>query len=410
MQKQFSQLRDVQRSILLGVTIGLGIGLVFAAGFFFRDIVEMATAATVGVVPDAGDYFLLEEVQALINEHYLREQPDFTQRHYAAVRGLLASIGDPYTFFIDPPVAATESDTLAGTYGGIGIQVTRSSTGEVVMYPFTDSAAANAGINNGDVLLAINGTPIDPLLSIDAIDQQLLGEVRPGNGAEITIRTLESSSEETLFIEYDVINVPSVIWRVLQEDAQIGYVQILRFTARTPEEVRQAVSELSQAGVEALVVDLRDNSGGLLQESIEVADEFVDEGVIVYERDNHSERAFSAEPGGSAVSFPLIVLVNERTASGAELVAGALQDLDRAILIGKPTFGKGTVQRIFPLSDSSSLHVTSAEWLTPSRQPFGEDGLQPNVLLEPDPSGRDVFLEAAVHALQQDALAESSGT
>ncbi len=410
MQKQFSQSSDVRRSIFLGIAIGLGIGLVFAAGFFFRDVVDSVQAASVGAVPEAGDYILLEEIQALLNEHFLRDQPDFTHRQYGAVRGLLQSLGDPYTFFIDPPVAATESDTLAGTYGGIGVQVTRSSTGEVVLYPFEDSAAERAGIIGGDVLLAINSIPLDPLLGIDAIDQQLRGEVRAGNGVEITLRKLEDGSEQTFFIEFDVINVPSVIWRVLQEDARIGYIQILRFTARTPEEVRQSIAHLSEAEVGALIVDLRDNSGGLLQESIEVADEFIGEGVIVYERDNQNERAFSAQPDGAASAFPLVVLVNERTASGAELVAGALQDLDRALLIGRPTFGKGTVQRIFPLSDSSSLHVTSAEWLTPSRQPFGEDGLQPNVILEPDPNGRDVYLEAAIRALQQDVLVESSGT
>jgi carboxyl-terminal processing protease len=384
-----------RRSIMLGALLGMAMAAVFVGGFVFRDALDRRTNAAAAV---SGEYVLLNEVQRLLDRHYLREQPDFTIRQYAAVRGMLSTLGDRFTFFIDPPVAASESDALAGTYGGIGVDVVRSESGEILLYPFEDSPAAEAGIVGGDVLLAVNGAPVDLSLSQDALDQLLRGEVRDGNGVTLTLR--RADGERTLFVPFAVINVPSVIWRVLSEDERIGYVQIKMFTGRTPEELVAGLNELRSAGVRALIVDLRGNTGGLLQESIRVADEFIDDGVLVYERSNAGQRAYSGQAGGLGVDLPLIVLVNNRTASGAELVAGAIQDRERGILIGQRTFGKGTVQQIFPLSDGSSLHVTSSEWFTPAQQPLEAVGLTPDVEMMPDSSGRDVELGEAVRRLQ----------
>ncbi|PJF24869.1 MAG: hypothetical protein CUN53_15660 [Phototrophicales bacterium] len=320
------------------------------------------------------------------------------------MRGMLGALGDRFTFFIDPPVAASESDALAGTYGGIGVDVVRTGHGEIVLYPFEDSPAAEAGIVGGDVLLAVNGAPVDLSLSQDALDQLLRGEVRDGNGVNLVIRRGET--EQTLFVPFAVINVPSVIWRVLSEDERVGYVQIKMFTGRTPEELTTGLTDLRSAGISALIIDLRGNTGGLLQESIRVADEFIDSGVLVYERNNAGQRSHNGQAGGLGIDLPLIVLVNNRTASGAELVAGAIQDRDRGILIGQRTFGKGTVQQIFPLSDGSSLHVTSSEWFTPDQQPLEAVGLTPDVEMIPDENGRDVELDEALRRLQAQLAGE----
>jgi carboxyl-terminal processing protease len=392
-----------RRSILLGLLLGITMAAVFAGGFLFRDVLDRRTNAA---AVTSGEYVLLSEVQRLLDRHYLREQPDFALRQYAAIRGLLGALGDRFTFFIDPPVAASESDALAGTYGGIGVDIVRSERGEIVLYPFEDSPAAEAGIMPGDVLLAVNGAAIDLSLSQDALDQLLRGEVRDGNGVNLTLQL--NDSERTLFVPFAVINVPSVIWRVLSEDERVGYIQIKMFTGRTPEELTTGLNELGSADVRALIIDLRGNTGGLLQESIRVADEFIDGGVLVYERNNAGQRSHDGQAGGLGVAYPLIVLVNNRTASGAELVAGALQDRDRGILIGQRTFGKGTVQQIFPLSDGSSLHVTSSEWLTPAQQPLEAVGLTPDVEMIPDSTGRDVELGEAVRRLQAQLLESGS--
>lgn len=405
-QKHPAKSNEIRRSILLGLLLGMGIALIFTAGFFFREIAGLPTRVSASA-SEADSYALLDEVQALLDRHFVRQQPEISVRQYAAVRGMLTSLEDPYTFFIDPPVAASESDVLAGTYGGIGVQIQRSEAGELVLFPFDDSPALTAGIESGDILRAINGQPVDVTLPQDSIDQMLRGEVRDGNGVEVTVDKMDSGEAYTTFVPFAVINVPSIVWRVLQEEPQIGYVQIMRFTSRTPEELTTAVDGLRDEEIRALVLDLRGNTGGLLQESITVADEFISSGVIVYERDNHGEEAHNATGGGVAVDLPLAVLVNDRTASGAELVAGAIQDSGRGLLIGGTTYGKGTVQQIFPLSDGSSLHVTSSEWFTPNHQPLDQAGLHPDISVEPDPNGLDVDLGEAIRQLQTQLDTES---
>jgi carboxyl-terminal processing protease len=172
--------------------------------------------------------------------------------------------------------------------------------------------------------------------------------------------------------------------------------------------LRTALEDLQGQTVAALVLDLRDNTGGLLQESIEVANAFVDSGPLVYEVNNSGEQVFTANPDFAVTELPMVVLVNERTASGAELVAGAIRDDGRGILIGQKTFGKGTVQQIFPLSDKSSLHITSAEWLTPQRHALDTVGLEPDIPMIPDEQGRDVELGEAVRYIEQNILEAAS--
>jgi carboxyl-terminal processing protease len=396
--------RGLGYSLALGMLVGLSAALTFAAGFFFRDLVgsPFASAFAANQPADDDPYPLLSEVQALLDTHYLREQPEQPLRQYAAIRGLLGILEDRYTFFIDPPVAQSESDALAGTYGGIGVQLSRNEEGQFVVYPFDDSPAAAAGVVGGDILQAVNGQLLDLSTPQDNVDQMLRGEVKDGSGVELTL--IRNDFEEiVLFIEFDVINVPSVVWRVLSENELVGYVQIIRFTSRTPEELKTALAELRELQIEALVLDLRNNSGGLLQESIAVTSEFLEGGeIILYEQSKGAERVFNASDGGLAVDIPLVVLINHGTASAAELVAGAIQDHERGLLIGQQSFGKGTVQQIFRLSDNSSIHITSAEWFTPNRQQLETVGLEPNIAMIPDVNGRDVELGEALRHLQQE--------
>ncbi len=389
--------RDIRKSLLLGVSTGVLLALVFAAGFFARDIIPIPMPL---LSASSSGYPLLDEVQGLVDRHFLRSQPGYMERQYAAIRGMLSSLNDRFTFFIDPPVAASESDALAGTYGGIGVQVKRNEDGEIELYPYENSPAERGGIASGDQLQAVIGVQLDAAMGQDQIDQMLRGEVKDGSGAEVTVTRAENGAALTVFIPFEVINVPSVTWRVLPEAAEIGYVQITSFTGRTPEELRTALTALQAEGIRALVLDLRDNTGGLLQESVQVANAFIGSGTIVYEVDNQGEEAYPAQPDRVLTELPLAVLVNDYTASGAELVAAAIQDDQRGVLIGQKTYGKGTVQQIFPLSDHSSLHVTSAEWLTPNRTALDSVGLQPDIAMIPDAQGRDVELGEAVRYLE----------
>jgi carboxyl-terminal processing protease len=401
--------REYLRSILLGAIAGLALALAFATGFFLRDLARVPPVAAGGDVTDEG-YPLLDEVQNILDRIYLREQPEYTKRQYAAIRGVLDAVGDRYTFFIEPPVAASEADVLAGTYGGVGILIRLDAAGHFVMYPYPDSPAQKAGISDGDILVAINGTPVLPTDQMDAVDQQMRGEVKEDNGVEITAQKPDNTGLK-VFVKFEVINVPSVLWYVTSEDSTIGYINIQRFTNRTPDELKNALTDLKSQNVKALILDLRKNAGGLVNESVQVASEFLDGGIVAYEESRDSERTFEVVDGGLATDSDLllVVLVNQGTASAAELVAGAIRDRGRGILIGQKTYGKGTVQQIFPLSDGSSIHVTAAEWFTPSKTPLDGIGLEPDIPMIPPEDGRDVETGEAIRYLQQ-KLAEGSSS
>lgn len=375
--------------------------LVFGAGFLLRDFVDVPPvfATNSGRLDEQG-YPLLDDVQNLLDNHYLREQPDYIERQRAAIRGVLALLGDPQTYLIPPVVARSEADTLAGTYGGVGVEVKRNIDGDFVLYPYPEGPAEQAGISDGDILLTINDTPVEQIDQPDTIDQMMRGEVKDDNGVELTVLKPDGSQFST-FILFDVINVPSVLWSVVQEDNRIGYIQVLNFTSRTPDEMRDAIADLRTDHVEALILDLRGNRGGLLREAVDTSSIFLDGGIVLYERTRDSERTFEAEQGGESLDLPLILLVNQDTASAAELVAGAIQDRGRGVLVGQQTYGKGTIQHIFSLSDNSAIHITSAEWFTPNGNALEGVGLQPDIPLIPDESGREVELNEAVRLLSE---------
>lgn len=395
--QELDRIRRYRQSILMGSLLGIAFGVVFVLGFLFRGFLTFRSASA-ATDYEASPYSLLFEVQSLLDSHYLRTQPEPKMRDYAAVRGMLASLNDPYTFFVDPPVAQSESDALAGTYGGIGVQIHRSEDGKMELYPLPDSPALKSGIGAGDILVAVNGQAVDQTIQQDILDQMFRGEVKDGNGVLVTYVRLSDSSQVEVFVPFAVINIPSVTWRMLSD--KIGYIQIQLFTGRTPDELATALQELLDRSVDGIVLDLRNNSGGLLRESVLVASQFISEGVVVYEKRNNQENHLDAEAGGKYTVGPLVVLINKGTASAAELVAGAIRDTNRGVLVGQTTYGKGSVQQIFRLSDESSLHVTSAEWLTPSRQQIEGVGLEPDVVMIPDANGRDVELGEAIRVVE----------
>ncbi|MBN1179792.1 MAG: peptidase S41 [Anaerolineae bacterium] len=297
------------------------------------------------------------------------------QRTYGAIRGTLELLGDPYTIFLEPQSGEVERDRLAGAYGGVGVDVSRDGDGNVLLFPYDDSPAQAAGVLPHDRLIAVDAISVAQL-SLDEIAVLMRGEV----GTQVTLTLARPPTPPfDLLVTLGEIRIPSVVYRILDQDAHIGYLQVKSFTSNTAEETSAAIEALLSAGATRLVLDLRDNGGGLVSPALETADLFLDGGVLLYEERRDEETTFSGHAGGIAVDVPVVVLVNRSTASAAEIVAGALQTRERAILIGTPTFGKGSVQLIFGLSDGSSLHVTSAVWLLPNRRRVEPHGLSPDI-------------------------------
>jgi carboxyl-terminal processing protease len=377
------------------------VSLAFGSGFVVASFQprQPQPKAVQNTLLDSGPLSVFQEAWDLIEKDFFGSLPTNRERVYGAVRGLLETVDDPYTTFVEPIPRRFEQDDLRGSYGGIGVALNRTADGQVVLSPYRDSPAAQAGILEGDVLLAVDDVPITAEMDVT---QEVTARIRGEVGTAVTLIIHRGAETLTFSITRQVIEIPSVTWHVLDQAPSLGYVQVSSFTDRTAGELKDALDELLAGDVQGLVLDLRNNGGGLLQSAIDVADQFVDGGVILYERrKGQEEKSYIANQGGLALRIPLVVLVNHGTASASEIVAGAIQDRERGLLVGEPTFGKGSVQLIFDLSDGSSLHVTAARWYTPNRHQLDGVGLTPNLSVEADSqSDADVQLERAITFLQ----------
>lgn len=375
----------------------------FGAGYVVNDLVqEIQHPGTVTAASDE-DMFLFWEVWQYVGDHFIGELPNGKERAYGAIRGSLNLLGDPYTIFIEPQVREQEKESLRGNFGGIGATLTRNEAGEVVLSPIAGNPAANAGILEGDRLLAIDGIPIPADMTVEQIAEKIRGE--KGTFVTLTILHPNQTEAQDIRIERADILIPSVSFRLLEQDPTIGYIQLTRFSGESSNELRQALLTLQEQGATHLIFDLRQNGGGLLDAAVQIADHFLTNGIILEQNSRtEGEKQYEADSETLVADLPVVILIDGGTASASEIVAGALRDLDRATLIGSRSYGKGSVQLIYDLSDGSSIHITSARWFTPSGQQLDGQGLQPDIPVEITQEaidkGQDEVLERAVLFLQ----------
>lgn len=357
-------------------------------------------------------FALFWEAWDILKHDFYGDLPQGQGLPYAAIRGVLAALNDPYTILVEPSPRELERDSLRGHFGGIGAWVKQRDDGAITLSPMRGQAAERAGVQEGDVLLSVDGTSVEGL-SVDEVVALVRGPV--GTTVRIAVHR-ESTGEDLEFaIQREKIETPTVEWHIVEDLPDTGYIHISLLGERTETELLQALRELREAGAQRLILDLRGNPGGLLDMAVRIAGQFLDGGPVVYERrKDGSQRLYSARSGGAAVDLPLVVLVDGGTASGAEVIAGALQARGRAVLVGEKTYGKGAVQNVHDLSDGSSLHVTVAKLFTPDERLIDGEGLQPD---EPVPfpqesrdRGEDPQLQRALEVLRDRAAASESST
>jgi carboxyl-terminal processing protease len=372
-------------SSLLGIFAAICLaGLGFLAGYLVRGQAAHA-------------FPLLSQAHVLLQEHYLDPLPDETLLQRGMIRGMLQELGDPFTIYVEPASHELESDQLSGEYGGIGVLLTLDQEGNVHLVPAAGGPADLAGVQEGDILTAINGAPLEPGAGLEVVSAALRGPA--GTRVRLTLLSGDSGDVRQITVVREVIPLPSVTGYLMPDDRSTGVLAVTSFTERTPDELSTAYTDLRSRGAEKMILDLRGNSGGLLDSGIDVARYFLGSGVVVIERGREGdEQVHRVEQAGAASETPLAVIIDGATASAAEIVAAALQENSRAPLIGQPSYGKGSVQLIFDLSDGSSLHVTSARWLTPSGNQIDGVGLRPDVPVDPAGAaqGSDPFLQAAL--------------
>ena len=337
------------------------------------------------------DFGTLNEIVDLLKGDYLeRDTLDEQALYEAAISGMLDSLADTGTFYIDP-ISFQTSIGPSGSFEGIGATVQELNNQIIIIRPFQGSPAEAAGIKPGDAILTVDGQSTDGWTANEAVLH-----IRGPRGSEVTlsVRHLDGTSEE-LTIVRDEIRVESVSTTppggVLRggdgtEASDLAYMHILEFTAHTPQEVEAIASEAESSGKKGLLIDMRGNPGGLLQETIDTADLFLDDGIILIEVDREDQQlVHQARPGGAALNIPIVILLDQYSASGSEVLAAALHDNDRAIVVGSKSFGKGTVNLSHQLGDGGALFYTIRRWLTPEGVQIDGVGITPDIEVTPGP-------------------------
>lgn len=383
------------------VVVAVIAGGSFLAGYNVNQLLQPPEKAH----PRAGEseYFdLFWEAWQIIEQEFFGEIPDPKELTYGIIQGALRVLGDPTTMLIEPAPSEDQMIDLKGVYEGIGALVSVDDEDHIVVVsPFDGSPAMEAGIKPGDIILKVDDVVVTGMPLGEAVRL-----IRGPRGTTVHLTIMRKDEPQPLEVEVvrDEVELVTVGAVVLEDD--IGYLRISLFSERTSHELREILQKLMAKDLSGLILDLRNNPGGVFPSAaIEVASQFVDEGVIVYEQfKDGREQAYRAQPGGLATDTPLVVLVNQGTASNSEVVAGAIQDHDRGILIGEQTFGKGSVQRVHELSDGSTLHVTMALLYTPDHHPINGEGLTPDIVVpfteEDFLQGVDPQLERAIEYLK----------
>ena len=332
---------------------------------------------------------------------------------YDAIEAMLAQIGDPYTRMLRPEEYATLRSNTQGRVTGVGLQLGLRAGDQriVVIAPLDASPAADAGIVSGTEILKVDGIPAD-VLGLEGTAARLRGPA--GSDVLLALRTPAGKAAEVLLDRREVDLQPVRSHRLQSEGHSLGYLRITQFSEPVPQQVRSALAELTATGgsgpIEGLILDLRNNSGGLVAAGLAVADGFLDGEPIVETQDRGGIAARQQASPGRLYGGPMLTLVNAGTASASEILAGALQDSGRSRLAGSRTFGKGLIQTLINLSDGSGLAVTVARYLTPSGRDIQNQGIEPDVLLsqpeplEPDGDG-DTWRQAAATLLVAELVA-----
>lgn len=315
------------------------------------------------------------EVFERIKRAYVDEVDDATLLRNA-MRGMLNEL-DPHSAYLDAKAFRDLQESTSGEFGGVGVEIGKRDGQLMVITPLDDTPAARAGIMARDAILRINDTPTEGL-SLQEVLELMRGD--PGTELELTILREGESAPRNLTLEREIIRTRSVKHDLLAPG--YGYLRISQFQAGTGKQVREALETLAATGeLKGLVLDLRNNPGGVLQAAVDVADSFLESGLIVYTEGRlpDTDQSFSASSTTAAPDLPLVVLINDGSASAAEIVAGAIQDQRRGVVMGTESFGKGSVQQLIPLGDGEGLKLTTALYYTPSGRSIQAQGITPDV-------------------------------
>jgi len=370
--------RAIKIALILFFLVAL-VGVAFAVGIVVGHVTPLSLDFVGLAPPDSSLGEKVEEVERLIENGAL-EPSDEESQTAGAIQGLLESLGDPYAMYFDPEHFEYFNEQNDGEFFGVGVTISQRDGTVYVVSVIEGTPAEEVGLKADDEIVSIDGVTRDRW-DLD----EVVSRIRGPEGSTVQVQVFRPDTEETLDFEITRarINIPNVMSRL--EGVDIGYIRLMSFNSRSVDDMREALVELGNQGAQGYVVDLRDNPGGLLDSSVDIASLFVADGVIVrVEARDAGEEEYRAR-GNAMTNAPLVVLINRNSASASEIVAGALQDYDRAVLVGEKSFGKGSVQTVDRLSFGGAIKYTIAHYLTPTGRTIDGVGVEPDVLVEMEP-------------------------
>ncbi len=356
------------------------------------------------------DFSLFWDVWSRLERFYVdKSKLDPQKMFYGAIAGMVASIGDPYTVFLDPKQNKESKEELAGQFEGVGIQLGLKDKKIVVIAPLKDTPADKAGIKSGDFIVKVDGKETAGWTLPEAVSK-----IRGPKGTKVTLTIVRGEEKpkdfvltrETIYVKSVELNFKEATFSAKSQEKivekkkpeEIAYLKLSRFGDETNKEWEKAVSEISdnweRGKIKGLILDLRDNPGGYLNGAVFIASEFLENGIVVQQELASGEKqTYSVSRKGKLTKIPLVVLINKGSASASEIVAGALRDYKRATLVGEKTFGKGSIQEAQELPGGAGLHVTTAKWLLPKGEWINGKGIEPDVKIENDEKKPDTDLQ-----------------
>ena len=346
---------------------------------------------------NVADFATLFEVHDVLRtEHFNRNNLDTQTLSQGAIRGLIEALDDPHAAYIPPELFSVETERFKGSFQGIGAEVSMKDGQLVITAPIPDNPAEKAGIRKGDIILEVDGQSTKGLGVYEAVAM-----IRGPKGTPVDLLILHRNATTPVVITVvrDVIKQPSLNIRILT--GGIAHLELTSFSETTNEELISALETVHKFQSRGLIIDVRQNVGGLVSATVDVTSQFLDSGLVFYQIDGSGRRTnYRVREGGIALDIPIVLLMDEFSASGSEILAGALRDHDRATLVGSKTFGKGSVNVQHALSDGSGMYYTIARWYTPSGDVIEGHGLLPDIEVLEDPEGAEDFqLDKAIEIL-----------
>jgi carboxyl-terminal processing protease len=369
-------------------------------GFLGGQIAPRVVPASWTVATNRLDFNDLNQIYTILQDKFDGDI-DSSKVMDGAKAGVVSAAGDPYTVFLDAKSANALRDQLSGTLSGIGAEVGVKNNRLTIIAPVAGSPAEKAGLKPGDIVTKIDSTDTSNLTLDEAVSK-----IRGNKGTDVTLKIVRGNTEPTdIKITRDTISVPSV--KSSMKSGNIGYIQISQFGDDTNTKIAAAATELKNQGAQKVILDLRNNPGGYLDSAVAVSSQFMPENKVVVEerRNGKTTQKLSSSGGGSLVGLPMVVLINEGSASASEITAGALKDNGAAKLIGEKSFGKGSVQEVIKLAGGAELKITVAHWFTPSGKGIDKIGISPDIEVKQDQADynadRDPQLDRAIQELNK---------